>query len=207
MFRNKNNCADKDAAAVDKNERKLIAQAKDGDQRAFAEIIRLYQKRLYYVIIKIVFNHEDADDVLQETFLKLYENLALFDERRPLYPWLLTIAMNTAINKKNWRTRKQENSIDAEDYRELTGDRSTGPEQTAEAHELQDALQTALSQLSLELRSVFVLRINEELSYKEISAMLGISEGTVMSRLARARQKLRVLLAPYVTNDVSQVKV
>ena len=86
----------------ERNVQKLVKKAKTGDHKAFAEIVRLYQRRLYYSIARIVLDHDDTDDVLQDTFLKMHQNLALFDVNRPLYPWLLTIAMNLAINKRKW---------------------------------------------------------------------------------------------------------
>lgn len=190
----------------ERNVQKLVKKAKAGDTRAFGEIVRLYQRRLYYAIAKIVLNHEDTDDVLQDTFLKLHQNLALFDINRPLYPWLLTIAMNLAINKKKWRQRKCEDSLENVAFTLHNNPGTALQEQELEKNELHTALRAALAELSLELRSVFVLRINEELSYEEISTMLGISKGTVMSRLARARKKLRLLLAPYLEEQSCKVK-
>ncbi len=191
----------------ERNVQKLVKKAKAGDKRAFEQLVCAYQKPLYYAIDRIVLNHDDTDDVLQDTFVKMYQNLALFETHRPLYPWLVTIAINLAINKKKWRARKSEDALERVSYAASAGGKAAHQEQEMDKKELENALRLALRQLSVELRAVFVLRVHDELSYEEISKMLGISMGTVMSRLARGREKLRGLLAPYLENHSYKVNI
>lgn len=173
----------------------LLSQAKRGNAFAFEQIVRRYQQQVYRLALRIVRRHEVADDVAQEAFIRAYRSLGRFDSSRPFGPWIRRIAANLAVNHlRSPRAREQElpESVEA------AAGEGNDPLAGAMAREANEALDQALSLLPTEQRAVFVLRAVEELSYAEIADVLKISEGTVMSRLFRAREKLRVALAAHL---------
>ena len=178
-----------------------------GDASAFEWIIKRYQKRVYFTVLQLVMNHDDADDVIQETFIKAYTKLNTYDENYPFYPWLYRIAVNTALNHQKKKARTRALSLDDLEGNNHKYDLSELPQQTfqAEGGELLSKLKVALGKIPAEQRAVFLLRVREELSYQEISETLQISIGTVMSRLSRAREKLRTLLNGYV--EIKNIEV
>jgi len=184
---------------------KYVRRSLEGSSRAFEWIVKNYQKRVYFTVLRIVMNHEDADDVLQETFIKAYTKLDTYDASYPFYPWLYRIAINTSLNLQKKKARLRAFSIDELDGTNGQADLSEAPRQIfeMEGSELVDKLKEALSRIPVEQRVVFTLRVNDGLSYQEISDTLGISIGTVMSRLSRARGKLRSLLEGFLqTKDI-----
>ncbi len=191
-----------------KNEKdvlKYVQRCLDGDTNAFEWIVREYQKRIYFTVLQVVMNHEDADDVLQETFIKAYTKLETYDESYPFYPWLYRIAINTSLNHQKKRARLRALSLDEIGETNGQADISESPQQMfdMEGSELVARLKQALAKIPSEQRVVFLLRVNDGLSYQEISDTLEISIGTVMSRLSRARDKLRTLLKGYLeTKDL-----
>jgi RNA polymerase sigma-70 factor, ECF subfamily len=183
------------AVEVDPVERDLLAKARGGNLFAFEEIVRRYERRVYAVAARIVRRHDVADDVAQETFLKAWQALGGFDIDRPFGPWVCRIAANLAVNfVRSPRAREQE--LPEGHAEEPTP--APGPLEGVLDGEARAVLERALSELPTEQRAVFVLRVYEEQSYKEIAESLEISIGTVMSRLARAREKLRRSLLPYL---------
>lgn len=171
----------------------LFAKARGGNLFAFEEIVRRYQRRVYAVARRIVRRHEVADDVVQETFLRVWQNLGSFDASRPFGPWVCRIAANLAIN----HVRSPESR---EDPLPETDDPTQAPDPLENVLDVEAAaqLERALFSLNPEQRAVFVLRNVEELSYREIAEALDIEIGTVMSRLSRARERLRGALLPYL---------
>jgi len=169
----------------------LIKRAKKGDSRAFDKLIVRYQKKIYYMAIKMVMNHQDADDVTQETFIKAYKNLHTFKEGYKFYVWLYRIATNTAINlikKRKYVGNSLDSLIENNGY--VLPETET-PYRSFEENELKGLVKTALNNISPEARAVFLLRTSEGMSYQEIADILDISIGTVMSRLNRTREKLK----------------
>lgn len=189
----------------------LVLRARDGDRDAFAEIVRSYQRRIYAVAMRMTRRHEVADDITQDTFVRAYRNLGRFEIGRPLRPWLTRIAVNLAINYLNGAA-KREQPLYTEDapggpgrWGRSEATRASrqepldaNPERALESEELALDLERAVSLLPLEQRTVFLLKVVEEMRYEEIAKLLGISEGTVMSRLSRARGRLKVMLAAHV---------
>jgi RNA polymerase sigma-70 factor (ECF subfamily) len=155
----------------------------------------------------MVMNHDDADDVLQDTFIKVYTKLDTYDAQYPFYPWLYRIAINTALNCQKKKARLRALSLDDLDGNNHINDLSESPRQMHEMvwGEFGTKLKEALTKIPPEQRAVFILRVREGLSYQEISDSLEISMGTVMSRLSRARDKLRVLLQNYLKTDDIEV--
>lgn len=189
----------------DKSVSKYIERSLSGDARAFEWIINKYKKRIYFSIFQIVMNHDDTDDVLQETFIKAYTKLDSYDSQYPFYPWLYRIAINTSLNHQKKRTRMRALSLNDLDGNNHKVDISVSPRQMfeSEGNELLVKVKEALEKIPAEQRTVFLLRVREELSYQEISDTLEISIGTVMSRLSRARDKLRTHLQGYFeTKDI-----
>lgn len=191
-----------------RNEKDVLAyihRALDGDVRAFDWLIKEYQKRIYFTVMQVVMNHEDADDVLQETFIKAYTKLETYDDGYPFYPWLYRIAINTSLNHQKKKARLRALSLDDLDGNGHQAELAESPKQVyeMEGSELALKLKAALGKIPYEQRTVFMLRVNDGLSYQEISDTLEISIGTVMSRLSRARAKLRALLRGYLeTKDI-----
>lgn len=179
------------ASVPDPAEADLLSKARGGNAFAYEEIVKRYQRRVYAVARRIVGRHEVADDVAQDTFIRAFQALSSFDLSRPFGPWICRIAANTAINHVRSREAREEPL--PEGYAE-TPSREDGPETRLRGIEARAAVWAALDHLPTEQRAVFVLRAVEELSYKEIADALGISMGTVMSRLSRAREKLRSAL-------------
>ena len=181
--------------AVDPGEADLLAKAQGGNLFAFEEIVKRYQRRVYGTAMRIVRRHDLADDVTQDAFLRAYQALARFDRDRPFGPWICRIAANLAVNHvRSPKSREEALSETLAD----TPSPGDGPLGGVLESEGRAALDTAMQRLSPEQRAVFVLRVFEELSYQEIAETLGISPGTVMSRLSRARERLREALAPYL---------
>jgi RNA polymerase sigma-70 factor, ECF subfamily len=184
----------------------LVARSLAGDREAFAEIVRTYQRRIYAVSMRMTRRHEVADDVTQDTFIRAYKNLGRFELGRPLLPWLTRIAVNLSINYLNGFA-KREQSLYTEDLpagptasaldtseEALEAD----PHRRLESKELAEALDRAVRSLSPDQQAVFVLKVVEGMRYEDIAKSLEISEGTVMSRLSRARARLKVLLSDHL---------
>jgi RNA polymerase sigma-70 factor (ECF subfamily) len=190
----------------DTDDLKWIRNAKKGNHRAFDKLVLKYQKRIYFTVRKIVLDHDDTNDIVQDTFVKTYQNLHRFDEQFPFYPWLRRIALNTTLNHqaKIYRKRESASISELEESNQIESDNGN-PLGEMMHHELQDKIIEAMEQLPLDQRVVFILRTNEELSYQEIGEQLEISTGTVMSRLSRARAKLKELLQPYLSSKEIEV--
>jgi RNA polymerase sigma-70 factor (ECF subfamily) len=175
-----------------------VKKARSGSLRAFDRLVKKYQRRIYVLIRKMVIDHDDADDIVQEAFVKAFRNLEQFDERFAFYPWLHRIAVNTAINHQKKMSRRMELTR-VEDIREpVSNPGESDPSETLLGRELNEKIASAMAQLPFEQRAVFILRTSEELSYQEIAGRLDISIGTVMSRLSRARERLKEILKPYL---------
>jgi len=173
---------------------RLVRLAKEGDMEAFETLVRRYQHQVYALCRHMTGDYPSADDLAQETFVKAYFSLARFDDRLPLYPWLRRIALNAALNYLRGKRREvplEEGRPDAANPSWSRAD----PAQTTEDADLERKLQAGLACLPSDQRQVFILRHYEGLSYEEIAGALQMPLGTVMSRLSRARQKLKPLLA------------
>lgn len=163
-----------------------------GDRRAFAVLVEKYQRPLYAVLRRLVRRHEEADDLLQESFVRAFQHLGEFELGRPFYPWLYRIALNLALTAL--RRRKWLQPVESLDLFPTTEEDA---EASASAEEFHAALERAIAKLPSEQRTILLLRTRENMSYQELGATLGLEIGTVMSRLARAREKLRVWLKPH----------
>ena len=171
----------------------LLTRARGGDRLAFGEVVRRYQRRVYGVARRVLRRHDLADDVTQETFLRAFERMESFDSTRPFGPWICRIAANLSIDLvRSPRFREEELPSG---HGEAFGAQPS-PLEGVLQREREGAIATAVAGLPGEQRAVLVLRAVEEMSYGEIAAALGIPEGTVMSRLHRARTRLAAVLSP-----------
>lgn len=166
----------------------LIKKCKNGDVEAYTKLVRKYQKVIYHCAWRILANSEDAADVTQTAFLKLYEHIDSFDSNRTFFSWMYRIAVNEALDH---RRKDRSFQIITQDSIESG---SENPEHILETAGIKDDVQASLLKLSDDARVVIVLRHFSELSYREMSDILEISEKTVKSRLYSARQRLRELL-------------
>jgi len=182
---------------VSADDHRLIAACLGGDPSAFGELVRRYQDRLFHTVFRLVDNQEDAQDVVQETFLNAYQSLDGFKGDALLFTWLYRIAVNTAISLK--RKRKATVSIEAGRNGEQTIDPADVSDESRPGHALERAerekrVRQALSRLSPEHRAVLVMKDMEGQKYETMAEILGVPIGTIRSRLHRARLELRELL-------------
>jgi RNA polymerase sigma-70 factor (ECF subfamily) len=180
----------------------LVAAAKAGDVSAFETLVGRYERKIFRLTQNITQNREDAEDAMQEAFLKAYEHLGEFQGNSRFYTWLVRIAVNQALMKLR-RRRPNQVSLDEEiDTGEETMPREVedwgpSPEERYGQTELSGILSSVISELEPPFRIVFQLRDIEELSTEETAEALGLSIPAVKSRLLRARLKLRQKLNRY----------
>jgi RNA polymerase sigma-70 factor (ECF subfamily) len=181
----------------------LVQAAKSGDIAAFDELVRRYERNVFRIAQHITQNREDAEDVVQDAFLKAYQNLNLFQGNSKFYTWLVRIAVNEALMKLRRRKSSKTVSMDQEVETEEgtmpreVADWSPNPEQLYNQSELKDILGRTIQGLPASFRTVFVLRDVEGLSTEETAEMLDLSVPAVKSRLLRARLQLRERLNKY----------
>ncbi len=184
-------------------ESQLVAQSREGDTGAFSELVRRYEGKIFRLAQHVTQNREDAEDVLQETFLKAYEHLDQFKGDSKFYTWVVRIAVNQALMKL--RRRKTDKSVSLDETIDTGEDTVTrevatwdeDPEERFSREELNGILDDAIDSLEPLYRSVFVLRDVEELSTEETAQALGLSIPAVKSRLLRARLQLREKLTRF----------
>jgi len=169
----------------------LITSAQKGDQAAFGEIVRRYQRAVYRVAYALTRNASDADDLAQETFVRAWGAIGRFELGQPLYPWLARIATNQAYSL--FRTRKRRPETPLEPL--LEAGQQWGVDDDPSDHtanrEHSARLRSCFDKLAPEHQSVLALRVLQDLSYDEIAHALNVPIGTVMSRLSRARAELK----------------
>jgi RNA polymerase sigma-70 factor, ECF subfamily len=189
-----------EAISVSSTDTALLARLKAGERAAFEEFVAAYQGLVYELSYRLLGDPEDARDATQETFLKVYRHVGSFRGESGLKTWLYRIAVNQASNQRRWwwrRRKKDTISLDlaGDEGRETLADRLAArgatPEQNALDREREHWMMTALESLKHDFRVAVVLRDVQELSYEEIADTLGISVGTVKSRIARGREELR----------------
>ncbi len=184
-------------------ESRLIQEAQKGDVSAYDVLIRHYYAKLYGLVYNMTSNNEDAEDLLQEIFLKAFKSLPRFKGNSSFYTWLYRIAINRSINFIKRRKKRQTLSLDQvdgaverdPDYVDLSSRES--PFRDMKLTELQEKLNKALMTLSEKHRTVVVLHDIQGIPHEEIARMLKCSQGTVRSRLFYARQRLQVELAEF----------
>jgi RNA polymerase sigma factor (sigma-70 family) len=179
------------AAAQPATPDSLIEQCLAGDQAAWEQIVRQNWRKVFNVAYKFVGKHDEAEDLAQDIFLKIFKALKSFDRRANFQTWIISISRNLCID--HYRSVRKERQtiardVDSNDLQPATTDR--GPYAQAEHQDLRAQLRQALETLPITLRTAVVLRDLQELSYQEIADRLGLPEGTVKSRINRGRIEL-----------------
>lgn len=181
----------------------LFGQVQQGDVQAFDAIVDRYKTRLFNCVYRMVHNNELAEDLVQETFLRVYRNRTNYQATSNFSTWIYTIALNLARSELRKRKRRQFFSINTSPLEDSTTegfdvpDPKDGPEEDIQNHELGDSIQRAINQLPVKYRTVILLRDIEELSYEQIGEILECPTGTIKSRVNRARLRLQEMLRYY----------
>ncbi|ATF10796.1 RNA polymerase sigma factor SigW [Brevibacillus sp. HB1.2] len=177
-------------------EKRLTQRAKRGDREAFAELIEIYKDKIFQLAYRMVGNRQDAEDIAQETFLRVYANLHSYDDSYKFSTWIYRIATNLCIDRG--RKKRPDFSLDEETepgqgldwYSRLSSNERT-PEDKVVTQELQETVQDALSHLQPKYRSIMILRYIEDLSLQEISDIVKLPITTIKTRIHRGREALR----------------
>jgi RNA polymerase sigma-70 factor (ECF subfamily) len=177
----------------------LFERTSSGDEDAFVEIVERYKDYLYNFLRRIVSDSVEAEDLLQQTFLKVYSKSLDHSRIRNFSSWIFTVAANLARDELRTRARVDRRTRSLGEHEaEWARDSKGTPADRAAQSELRERIERAIDSLDEIYRMVFVLRDIEGMSYEEIAGVLNIRVGTVKSRLNRARLKLQERLAPYV---------
>ena len=188
-------------------ENDLIKRAKGGDKDAIARLVSQYSERIYNLGLRILRKKEDAEDILQETFLTVIQKIDTFDGRSSFFTWIYRIATNAALMKLRKKKPQYVDLPDNPDFQESIEskvfiDWSQDASLNVQNSEVKKTLNDAINELSDIYKTVFILRDIEQLSIKETSKILNITEENVKIRLRRARQYLRDKLSDYFSERV-----
>ncbi len=194
------------------DDRELVERAKLKDSAAFEELVRKYQQRVYNLALRMTGNEEDAFDLSQEAFIKAWRGLETFQFDAQFSTWLYRLTSNACLDFLRSQKRHKTVSLTYEDDEgEETQidviDPAPDPEQAALASEDRELLRCALDALDDESREIITLRVIDDLRYDQIAEVLGIKEGTVKSRLSRAREKLKKKLIQNGNNPKDRASV
>jgi len=193
------------------DDEEIIQRVLNGDQMAFTALFRRYRERILHAAFAIVHNQQDALEISQECFVRIYANLHKFQPGTHFFTWAYRIVRNLAIDR--YRRKKTAGEVEFDnDYQRnfsrpeevLPPSLGINPEKVYARAELREQITKALDSLSEKHRTIIVLREVDGLQYDEIAEVLGIPEGTVMSRLFHARSHLQAALKDYL--DCSDIK-
>ena len=185
-------------------DRVLVERAQEGDTRAFDDLVRKYTPRIYSLVYNMTSNREDTSDLLQDVFAKAYRSVKRFMGKSSFYTWIYAIAVNMTLNFLKKRNRHPKLSLDDVDsniendpdfIKATTG--NSGTLRDVNLHELQKKLNEAMMKLSEDHRAVVTMYDIQGLQHSEISKILGVSEGTVRSRLFYAHRQLQNYLGEF----------
>ena len=189
---------------MERTEALLIDNLREGDETALAPLVEKYKRMVHRLALQITKNHEDANDVMQETFIKVYQSIHTFRQEAAFETWIYRITVNEALNFVKRRERRRESPLSTTEESEYDptvrqkAEIANDPQINAEKTELRHWVTKAVNSLSLKHRIVVILHELEGLTHAEIASILNCSEGTVRSRLHYARKQLRSLLKPYI---------
>ena len=182
----------------------LIARFQDGDNYAFDQIVRRYKDQLLNFVYRFICDLTEAEDIVQETFFRVYRHKHYYKEVAKFSTWIYTIASNLAKTEIRRRRRRKFFSINDETYKEREmkiSDKINDPEQNVNSTVTENVIQKAINKLSPKFRQVIILRDIQGFSYEEISMIIHVPLGTVKSRVNRARLKLQEDLS-FLLNDL-----
>jgi len=185
---------------------RLAVLLKQGNEEAYGILVRRYEQKLFSIAYGMTLDREDALEIVQEVFLKVYRKIHAFRGDSALQTWLHRITVNQCLNwKRKWKRRfkwhHQPLDSDESDDDRLLGSEDDGPEVLYQKKEMEELFKKNLAELPEDTRVVFVLKEVEGLSYDEIAGILKIKRGTVSSRLYYARQKLKESMKKYLDGD------
>ncbi len=183
---------------MNREETEMISRCQQGDQAALKEIFDKYHKKVYRIAYGVVRQREDALDIVQEVFIKLFRSIRNFKGRSHFYTYLYRMAMNTAIDHKRKVGKPWMSSLDEEGSFEPSDEVEKGPERILLQKELEERVRLAMDKLPDEQKAALIFRDVEGLSYQEMAEAMGCSIGTVMSRLHYGRRKMQESLKDYV---------
>jgi RNA polymerase sigma-70 factor, ECF subfamily len=182
-------------------EARLVRLSRNGDRQAFEELVDMYQDKIYHLAYRMLNFSSEAEDVVQDTFLRVYMNMDRYDENQKFSTWIYRIATNLCIDRL--RKRKPNYSLDAEmpdgegaDWYSLLPSNQDTPEEEIVLSETQDQIRKAISTLPEKYKSVVILRYLHDMSLQEIGDVLGMPVTTVKTRVHRGREYLRKKLEP-----------
>jgi RNA polymerase sigma-70 factor (ECF subfamily) len=193
------------------NEQVLVDRFCGGDQTAFHDLVGQYKKKIYYLAYDITGDHQEAEDISQEVFIKMFRSLKNFRRDAKMSSWLYQITVNASIDFLRKKSSKPKRSIDEFEQiniqEQLLGGtgQSLDPQRSAEYSQIQNHISQALQKISPKERTVFVMRHYNDLKLNEIAEILNVTIGTVKSLLFRAIKKLRKELSSYMGNPVLEV--
>jgi RNA polymerase sigma-70 factor (ECF subfamily) len=182
----------------------VIAQARGGDSEAFRLLVERHSRAVYQLAFRVTGNAQDAEDVVQETFLKVHKQLGRFEARSSFGTWLHRIAMNCSVDLLRGRPKREQAEesetleLMGSDQATATSPVATSPERLAASSEVGDRVRAAMNRLTSLERAVFVLRHFEGYSIEEIGRQLGMRESATKHSVFRAVKKMRMALEPYV---------
>jgi RNA polymerase sigma factor (sigma-70 family) len=181
----------------------LVQRARKGDTQAFDELVGKYTPKLYGLVYHMTSNHEDTNDILQDVFAKAYRALKRFKGKSAFYTWIYSIATNMTLNFLKKRNRRRGMSLDdvdlaiANDKDFIEATSKSDPVREANISELQERLNMAMQELSKNHRAVVTMFDIQGMPHAEISKVLGVSEGTIRSRLFYAHRQLQTYLEEF----------
>jgi RNA polymerase sigma-70 factor, ECF subfamily len=188
-----------DASGVDEAELRFVLRLRQRDERAFNELVLTFQDRIFRLVWRMVGRREEAEDMTQEVFVQVFKAIDQFRGDSQLSTWIYRIAVNLCKNRTKYHQRRHQSGhmeFDSEIARTQEGSRgvttgeTTRPDQLVQGYQMEHIVQRALHDMDPDFREVLVLRDVECLSYEEIGSITGLAEGTVKSRIHRARTAL-----------------
>jgi len=178
----------------------LVRKAKQGELEAFTELARRYQEKIYRTIMGFTRNHQDADDLAQETFMQAYKALTNFKQRSSFYTWLYRIAVNLTLNflkRSSHEKNRKDSELETLSSDEITARAVSHPEKDQMLKDFRGKLQETITLLPLVYRTAFLLVELEGMSHKQAAAVLNCSENTISWRMHKARKMLQLKLKLY----------
>jgi RNA polymerase sigma-70 factor (ECF subfamily) len=173
-------------------DQELIRKFQDGDQASFNELVRAYQEKIYWVARRFVNDHDQADEIVQEVFIKIYKALSTFRSDSSFYTWIYRITVNVSLNEL--RRQRVKDFFRIDEFYELEDTNNERPDEAVERSEQQEILQRAIALLPEKQKAVFLLRYYDELPYEEISKILKTSVGGLKANYFHAVKKLGAYL-------------